>query len=341
MSTAKEFGSRLQTVIAHHLGPPGEISNLARLTGGATRVTWSFDALIADLIQPLILQQCPARQRNNDQPVERMARVVGGMDAALMQEAERAGVPAPRVRLILEEEDGLGPGFITDRIEGETIGGRIVRSETFAAARDSMTRQCGEILARIHRMDASRHTFLVEHGAADQVSTYRDIWDRFDHPHPAMDLGFRWAAEHLPAAAPLCLVHGDFRNGNFVVGADGIRAVLDWELAHVGDPMEDLGWLCMRTWRFGGEGIVGGFGRREDLFESYEQAGGMPVDPERVRFWEAFGCLKWAVMCMIKGQGYLGDRDRGGGVRSVEALAIGRRVSEPIYDFLNLVYSLG
>jgi aminoglycoside phosphotransferase (APT) family kinase protein len=341
MTSAEAFHATLHSVISRHLGPPGEISNLTRLTGGATRVTWSFDALVGDRLQPLILQQCPPRQSTDGDPVERMARVIGGMDAALMQDAEQAGVPAPHVRLFLQDDDGLEPGFITDRIEGETIGGRIVRSETLAAARESMARQCGEILARIHRMDASRHSFLIEHTAAQQVSTYRDIWDRFDHPHPAMDLGFRWAAEHLPAAAPLCLVHGDFRNGNFVVGPNGIRAVLDWELAHRGDPMEDLGWLCMRTWRFGGEGIVGGFGRREDLFESYEQAGGMPVDPERVRFWEAFGCLKWAVMCMIKGQGYLGDRDRGGDVRSVEALAIGRRVSEPIYDFLNLVYLRG
>jgi aminoglycoside phosphotransferase (APT) family kinase protein len=336
MSIAEDFGSRLQTVIARHLGPPGEISNLTRLTGGATRVTWAFDARIGDKLQPLILQQCPARQRNNDEPVERMARVTGGLDAALMRDAGQAGVPAPRVRLILEEEDGLGPGFITDRIEGETIGGRIVRSETFAAARESMARQCGEILARIHSMETSRYSFLIEHTAADQVSIYRDIWDRFDHPHPAIELGFRWAFEHLPAPVPLVLVHGDFRNGNFVVGPDGIRAVLDWELAHPGDPMEDLGWLCMRTWRFGGEGPVGGFGCPEDLFESYEKTGGASVESERVRFWEAFGCLKWAVMCMIKGQGYLS-----GAPRSVEALAIGRRVSEPIYDFLNLVYSRG
>jgi aminoglycoside phosphotransferase (APT) family kinase protein len=336
MNTPEEFWSRLQTVIARHLGSPGEISNLTRLTGGATRVTWSFDVLIADLIQPLILQQCPARQRNNDQPVERMARVIGGMDAVLMQEAERAGVPAPRVRLILEEEDGLGPGFISDRIEGETIGGRIVRSEKFAAASESMARQCGEILALIHRMDANRHSFLIEHGAAQQVSIYRDIWDSFGHPQPAMELGFRWALEHFPAPVPARLVHGDFRNGNFVVGPDGIRSVLDWELAHLGDPMEDLGWLCMRTWRFGGDGPAGGFGRREDLFESYEKAGGISVESERVGFWEAFGSLKWAVMCMIKGQGYLS-----GAPRNVEALAIGRRVSEPIYDFLKLVYSGG
>src|SRR5262252_3931733 len=144
MTSAEAFHSALRSVISLRLGPPGEISNLARLTGGATRVTWSFDALIGHEPQPLILQQCPSRQFARGDPVERMARVTGGMDAVLMEQAAQAGVPVPRVRLVLEDDDGLGPGFIVDRIEGETIGGRIVRSERFAAARESMARQCGE-----------------------------------------------------------------------------------------------------------------------------------------------------------------------------------------------------
>jgi len=336
MSNAEGFLPALQAVIARSLGRPGEVFNLTRLTGGATRVTWSFDACIGDALQPLILQQCPARPASSSEPVHRMARVTGGMDAALMQDAERAGVPVPRVRLILDPEDGLGPGFITDRLEGETIGSRIARGEKFAQARESMAAQCGEILARIHAIDAGRQEFLSRQGAAEQLTIYRDVWDRFDYPNPAMELGFRWVQDHLPEPVPARLVHGDFRNGNFIAGPNGIRAVLDWELAHLGDPMEDLGWLCMRTWRFGGSGPVGGFGRREDLFESYEAAGGTHVDAARVRFWEAFGCLKWAVMCMIKGQGYLSGTGLG-----VEGLAIGRRVSEPIYDFLNLVYPRG
>ena len=170
----------------------------------------------------------------------------------------------------------------------------------------------------------------------DQLALYRDILASFEHPYPAVELGLNWVGEHLPAESPVAVVHGDFRNGNLVVGPEGIRAVLDWEIAHLGDPMEDLGWLCVRTWRFGGRDPVGGFGRREDLFEAYERATGTAVDPERVRFWEAFGCVKWSIMCMMKGHAY-----RRGGERTVEALAIGRRSEEPIWDFLALVYRRG
>jgi aminoglycoside phosphotransferase (APT) family kinase protein len=100
--------------------------------------------------------------------------------------------------------------------------------------------------------------------------------------------------------------------------------------------MLDLGWLCVRTWRFGGALPVGGFGRREDLFEAYEQAGGGRVDPAHVRFWEAFGCVKWALMCMQKGLGH-----QHGMRGSVEAVAIGRRIEEPLLDFLDLITGKG
>jgi aminoglycoside phosphotransferase (APT) family kinase protein len=115
-----------------------------------------------------------------------------------------------------------------------------------------------------------------------------------------------------------------------------VRAVLDWELAHIGDPAEDLGWLCVRAWRFGRDELaVGGIGHRSDLFAAYERAGGGAVDPAHVRFWEAFGCIKWAVMCMHKGLGALGAVP--GARRSVEAVAIGRRIEEPLLDFLELI----
>ena len=142
----------------------------------------------------------------------------------------------------------------------------------------------------------------------------------------------RWVAENLPAAPRSTVVHGDFRNGNLIVGEDGVRCVLDWELAQIGDPMLDLGWLCVKTWRFGGPHPVGGFGDRDDLFSAYERAGGGSVDPAHVRFWEAFGCVKWALMCMHKGLGKLH-----GARRTVEAVAIGRRIEEPLLDFLELI----
>ena len=128
------------------------------------------------------------------------------------------------------------------------------------------------------------------------------------------------------------MVHGDFRTGNFIAGPDGIRAVLDWEIAHVGDPVEDLGYLCMRTWRFGGAAPVGGFGQRAELYAAYEVASGFAVDPQQVRFWEVLGSMRWAFGCVRRAFSY-----RGQGARQLELAAIGRRLEEPVYDILNTI----
>src|SRR5205814_481512 len=101
-----------------------------------------------------------------------------------------------------------------------------------------------------------------------------------------------WLEQHVPATAGTTVVHGDFRNGNLIVGNDGLRAVLDWELTHLGDPMEDLGWLCVKAWRFGVDKPVGGFGDYADLFAAYERTSRRMVDPDVVRWWEVLGTLK-------------------------------------------------
>jgi aminoglycoside phosphotransferase (APT) family kinase protein len=333
MADIDALSRALAPIVARRLGPPGEIRHLARLTGGATRATWSFDAVVGAEALPLILQQSGARMLPAADPMSRLPKVYGALEAALLEAAGERGVPRARVRLVLTPEEGLGDAVICDRVEGESLGARINRDERFAGARETMAAQCGRILAAIHAIPPAAVPALIDHGPAAQVGIYREIFESFDHPLPALELGLRWAAERAGASAASTVVHGDFRNGNLIVGPDGIRAVLDWEIAHRGDPMEDLGWLCVKTWRFGGPAPVGGFGRREDLFEAYERAGGGRVDPERVRFWEAFGSVKWAIMCLMKGESY-----RRGGERTVEALAIGRRTEEPVHDFLRLVY---
>ena len=129
------------------------------------------------------------------------------------------------------------------------------------------------------------------------------------------------------------LVHGDLRNGNFIVGPEGIRAVLDWELSHLGDPVEDLGWLCVRAWRFGiDDHLVGGFGDLPDLLEAYAAAGGAPVSEDEVRWWVVLGTLKWGVICMSQAFTHLS-----GAHRSVELAAIGRRVAQTEWDILDLL----
>lgn len=322
-----DLAQRLQAVITRKIGEPGTIHALEQLTGGANRSTLALEAEVGGARLPLIVQLALM----TPDPVAGIApELAPRQQAQLMIAAVEAGVPAPRVRATLEPSDGLGEGYITERVAGETLGPRIIREERFAQARPVMARQCGEILAAIHRIDASRVPFLTSQDAAEHVAAHRRIVDRYGFRLPALELALRWAAENLPRKTRHTVVHGDFRMGNLIVGEEGIRCVLDWELAQTGDPMQDLGWLCIRTWRFGGAGPVGGFGTREDLFAAYERASGYPVDPAHVRFWEAFGNAKWALHCLRLGSRGVENRD-------IERCAIGRRIEEPLWDFLNLI----
>jgi aminoglycoside phosphotransferase (APT) family kinase protein len=201
-----------------------------------------------------------------------------------------------------------------------------------------MAEQAGGILARIHALDVCDLPGLhapdaAVHPAAELLAQYRTLIDRFAEPHPAFEVAMRWLEDAMPEDSRRSLVHGDFRNGNFIVGPEGIRAVLDWELAHVGDPLEDLGWLCVKSWRFGVvDKAVGGFGHIEELCAAYETAGGCGADPERVRYWIAMGTLRWGVICQVQAFAH-----RSGVTRSVELAAIGRRVCETEWDLLDLV----
>ena len=315
-------------------GAPGEVRALQRLTGGATKQTWSFDWVQGDRHAPLILQQTPvASAAPASSSTLRAPKLSAGEDAALMIVARAGGVPAPAVRRVLAPEDGLGPAYVTERVEGETLGRRIVEHADFAAARPSMARQCGEILARIHRLPTSDLPFLATLSPADELTVYGGLLAQFALRHPALAYAERWVRENLPKRWEPCVVHSDFRTGNLIVGPDGVRCVLDWEIARLGDPMQDLGVLCMRTWRFGGAGEVGGFGAREDLYAAYERTAGVAVDPERVRFWEAFSNLKWAISCVRRGLAKRAD----GSPASVELCAVGRRLEEPLWDFFSLI----
>jgi aminoglycoside phosphotransferase (APT) family kinase protein len=256
-------------------------------------------------------------------------------EAQLLGLAARAGVPVPAVHHVLAPADGLGSGYLMERLAGETIPRKILRDPALTDARPRLAHQCGEILARIHAVPRADLPPLASAPAAVQWRQYRDLYDGFGWPHPVFELAFRWIEERLPGAtsARETLVHGDFRHGNLLIGADGVRGVLDWELAHRGDPVEDLGWLCVNSWRFGNIDLpVGGFGTREALFAGYESASGQRVDPERVRFWEIAGSLKWGIMCQVM----LSVFERGID-RSVERAAIGRRASEAEIDLLALL----
>jgi aminoglycoside phosphotransferase (APT) family kinase protein len=329
--SSNDFADRLRIAVAKHIGPPGTIHDLQRLTGGANKTTWSFDAEVDGARGPFILQIASTRVIDESNPIAKASpHLTAEEDARLMIAAVKAKVPAPRVRAILDPNDGLGNGYVTERVAGETLATRILREDRYASARASMATQCGEILAAIHRIPLSEVPFLKHLEPAEHVAVQRMIADYHGFRLPALELGLRWAAEHAPKKVRHTVVHGDFRAGNFIVGEEGIRCVLDWEIGQSGDPMQDLGWVCVKTWRFGGKNPVGGFGTREDLFAAYEKHSGQTVDPAHVRFWEAYGSVKWAIGCLSLGTRGIEEVD-------IERSAIGRRIEEPLWDYLNLI----
>jgi aminoglycoside phosphotransferase (APT) family kinase protein len=308
------------------------VTGPTRLSGGASQETWSFDIVHPNGNLGAILRRAPPGYGAAP------ARAAGlNAEAALMQLAHAAGVPSPEVLHVLRPRDELGTGFMMRRVEGETIPRKILRDEQFADARPELARQCGEILARIHALPLPQLPELRRMTAATEIAQLDQEYRSFDRLRPVFELALRWLRDHDPGpSAEVTLVHGDFRHGNLIIGPEGIRAVLDWELAHTGDPMEDLGWICVNSWRFGEiDKPVGGFGTREELFAGYAAAG-RRVNPARVHFWEVMGTLRWGIMCCGMMQ-----RFRAGPDHSLERAMIGRRSSETEIDLLRLLAPRG
>ena len=327
--------SDIASAMQRTLGPvlPGltAIDGMVRLSGGASQETWAFDAVCADVTVPLILRRTPGgapRVAGNSTSVPLET------EALAIEAARAAGVAAPRVRYVLRAEDALGEGYVMDRLAGETIARKILRDKEFDAVRPGLARQCGAVLARIHAVEltADLRAALPVMDGPTQLRRYRDTYDLYDYPHPVFEMAFKWLEPRMAGARRQTLVHGDFRHGNLLISPKRVEAALDWELVHIGDPLEDIGWICTNTWRFGvQEKVVGGFGDLADLLKGYEAAGGGHVSEDDARTWIVYGSLKWGVMCMSMYQGFLRDG-------SVERAAIGRRSSETEIDLVNLIF---
>lgn len=316
MSAPDEVADRL----GRSLG--GTVTSLRRLSGGASRVTSAVDLAGADgTRRALVLQQ---RRGEGPTPAAGVA-----MEAALLRAAASAGVPVPAV-VGAGAADGLDDGWlVVERLDGETIARKLLRDDAYAAARARLTGQVAQALARIHAIPVEGVPDLPP---SDPFRRPLEFLDAIGESRPVLELAGRWLEAGRPRPTGRTVVHGDYRLGNLLVGADGLQGVLDWELAHAGDPAEDVGWLSAPAWRFGGSGDVGGFGRLDEFLEAYAAAGGAAIDPATVRWWQVFATLKWAVICALQASVHLS-----GAVRSVELAAIGRRVCESEWDLLGLM----
>lgn len=318
-------------------GQGSRVESLTRLSGGSSRETWSFDVIRPDGTGvSLILKRDPMiyRPDGSFRAEETRLGVQRATEGRLMELAAQAGVPVPEVPFYLAEDERTAAGFIMQRLEGEALARRILRDDAYAEARSKLAFQCGHAAARLHGIPLAQVPDLLSMDVRQEFDFYHDIMKSFDHPYPGFEYGFRWLEERLELAGQRhTLVHGDFRNGNFLVDGDGLRGVLDWETSILGNPMGDLGWICVRSWRYGHvKKPVGGFGEISQLQAGYEAGGGGHVSAETIHFWEVFGTLHWGILCIFRAFSHID-----GPYPSLEKAAIGRRTAETEYDLMQLI----
>jgi len=322
---AGQLADQLPGLLAPVLGGGLIVGQVQSLSGGASRQTWGIQV------------------RDDDgRPHELVLRAGGDgdasagleLEAACLRAAAAAGMPVPTVLCASDDAAGLGfPYLISTRVAGESIPRRILRSAA-GPARQRLLAQCATALAALHAADPDGIPGLP---ADDPLVLWRDWMDALGQPSAVFEIALRWLIQHRPPPGGTAVVHGDFRLGNLIVDESGLAAVLDWELVHRGDPLEDLGWFCVRAWRFGEDARpAAGLGSVEDFVASYERASGQPADRDALRWWQVLGTLRWGVICQRQA-----DRHLSGQTRSVELAAIGRRVCENEWDLLELLAEEG
>lgn len=301
----------MRDAFAAALGAPVERAVL--LAGGASKEAWAVDSAGRELL---------------------IRRAAGGVihqgtltleqEFEVLRAAHEAGVKVPEPISYLGDVEGR-EAFVMARVKGETIGRRIVKEPP-----PGLELQLAEELAKIHAIPRERLQFLE---TVDPVARFCDELDSVGEPHPAIELGLNWVKERLPAHRDPVVAHGDWRIGNIAVDGDGIVAVLDWEFAHIADPIEDLAWPLVRAWRFGADDRhLGGIADLEPYVERYAELTGRTVAPEELLVWEVFGNVKWAIGCLTQSRRHLNGQER-----SVELAVLGRLAAEMEYELLDLI----
>jgi aminoglycoside phosphotransferase (APT) family kinase protein len=313
---ASQLEAGLADALAPVVGAPVAVTGLRRLSGGASRETWSFSANGDDFI----LRRDPPGRPSEPGRVQ--------LEVDVMRACNEAGLRAPEV---VADDDGTRfgtKGLVMRRNAGDPSPRKILSSPEFAPAREVLARQLAEFLAGLHALPLDAVPTAEEREPLEVWDKYLEMGER----RPVLEAAYAWLQEHRPAPRADVVVHGDFRVGNLMVAPDGLTAVIDWEVAHRGDPMEDIAWFCLRMWRFGEPLEAGGLATLDEFLALYEAAGGGPADRDTLRWWLGAKTLVWALGCMVQGRMHLSGR-----VRSTDLAAVGRRVTEQEWDLIELI----
>ena len=311
-----------------------QVEELGRLSGGANMETWCFNWLQGSNSIPLILRRLPGATPGSEEEQPFVGSIGLPTEAALLDVAGRHGVNVPKVLLVLEQKHQLGTGYIMTRERGEALPFRILGEDRYATARDKLAYQCGAMLGRIHKIPINElPAGLPDLSPQEDFDRLQALLDEYGNSSAVHQLALNWLRQNTPAHSSRTLVHGDFRNGNLLVDDEGLVAVLDWELARIGNPVQDLGYICANVWRFGRyQKPVGGFGEYRELLDGYSNVTGDAPSLQEIHYWEVYTALGWGVVCLTMIEMYRSGQDQ-----SLERAAVGRRMSESEIDLLLLL----
>ena len=304
----------------------GEIVNLEPLTGGASKEIWKFEVNANGKSDRYILRRGSG--------VEGPLAIKTSDEAKIQKTVRKLGAQVPEIVAVSSVDEELGDAYIMKFVYGESIARKILRDEEYKNTLPKLAFECGQSIAKIHQADINEFPFLPSKTVFEQINDLYQTYVSFNQPSPVFEYTHLWLKKQNFGEINDALVHGDFRLGNIIVDKDGLKSVIDWELAHIGNPLQDLGWICGNSWRFGNTNkVVGGFGDLADLLKGYNSVSNYHVNENMVKAWQVFGTFRWGVICLIQASAHLT-----GSINSVEKAAIGRRVSETEIDIVDLLF---
>jgi len=324
--TSGNFDQKIEKTCQRLTGRAAKLTSYRRLTGGASMETWHLTYGEQDMI----LRRMP----DGAEDVNIVYRIPLSTEVGAIRAAVKAGVTTPDIIGELIPQDGLGGGFMMHCVEGEALPYKIFKNTIYTTAIASLTESCAAELSHIHSVPQE----AFPKGIVDESTT--ELLDRLETDYrkhgeavPVFELAFHSLRENMPETSERVLLHGDFRMGNLMISSQGISGVLDWELAHIGDPAQDLGYMCTPSWRFGNYAkTVGGFGDLDTLIMAYNRVSGRSISKSSVKYWMVYSSLWWGICCL----NMIGIW-REGIDRALERTVIGKRMSEVEIDVLMLL----
>ncbi len=310
------------------------VEALSLLSGGAIQQNWELRVNIAGGAHA----GTHTWVLRTDAPATVAASLPRAHEFSIIAFAHHHGLLAPNALFLCEDSAVIGqPFFVMQKLPGVAAGHKVVR---LPLDRRALAQALAQAAARIHAITSqqTRHDlpFLKTCLARDVIAECRAYLDTLDEPHPVLEWGLRWCERRAPAEEETTFVHRDFRTGNYLVHEGNLAGLLDWEFAALGNPLEDIGWICAKCWCFRHEHhIVGGVADLDDFILAYETASGRNVPPDALRYWQVMAHLRWSIIALQQAQRHLSGVEP-----SLELALTGKIVAELEWEVLQLTDSL-